>query len=63
MSKKLYCIPVEWAVSGVMLVEAETIEEAIEQADNEPLPEASDYIAGSFEVNREMVSFYNKSKV
>ncbi len=62
MAKKLYRIPVEWAVTGMMLIEADSLAQAIADADDAPLPEAKDYIDGSFNVNTEMVEFYNKTK-
>lgn len=33
MAKKLYRIPVEWAVTGTMLVEAESLAEALIEAE------------------------------
>lgn len=59
MSKKLYRIPVEWTVTGVMLVEADSVEEAIQEADNMPLPIAEDYVEGSFAVVQEFISSHN----
>ena len=60
MTKKLYRIPVEWAVTGTMLVEAESLSEALLEAEDAPLPEPEDYIDGTFEINRQMISFVNK---
>jgi hypothetical protein len=60
MAKKLYRIPVEWAVTGTLLVEAESLEEALLEAEDAPLPEPEDYIDGTFEINRQMISFVNK---
>ena len=61
MAKKLYRIPVEWAVTGTLLVEAESLSEALLEAEDAPLPEATDYIEGTFEVNRQMISYFNKN--
>lgn len=51
MKKKIFKIPVEWAVFGVVEIEANSFEEAIEIFDKTndeiPLPEG-DYIDGSF---------------
>lgn len=59
---KLYRIPVEWAVTGVMLVEADSLAQAIEKAENdEPLPQPEDYIDGSFQVNRSFIPYVNKN--
>ena len=60
MAKKLYRIPVEWAVTGTMLVEAENLAEALLEAEDAPSPEASDYIEGTFEVNTQMIPYFNK---
>jgi len=59
-TKKLYRIPVEWAVTGTLLVEAESLSEALLEAEDAPLPEPEDYIDGTFEINRQMISFVNK---
>ena len=50
---KTYRIPVSWQMYGHIAVEAENLEEAIEQAEdtNTPLPEGS-YVQDSFEVDR-----------
>ena len=61
MAKKLYRIPVEWAVTGTVLVEAESLAEALLEAEDAPLPEATDYIEGTFEVNRQMIPYVNKN--
>ena len=61
MAKKLYRIPVEWAVTGTVLVEAESLSEALLEAEDAPLPEATDYIEGTFEINRQMISYVNKN--
>ena len=61
MTKKLYRIPVEWAVTGTLLVEAESLSEALLEAEDAPLPEPEDFIEGTFEVNHHMISFVNKN--
>lgn len=61
MAKKLYRIPVEWAVTGTLLVEAESLSEALLEAEDAPLPEATDYIDGTFEINRQMIAYVNKN--
>jgi hypothetical protein len=54
MKKQMYKIPCEWAVYGVLDIEAKNIKEAIEIAKKEQeiceLPEG-DYIDGSFQLN------------
>jgi hypothetical protein len=61
MAKKLYHIPVEWAVTGTMLVEAESLSDALLEAEDAPLPEAKDFIEGTFEINRQMIPYVNKN--
>lgn len=50
--KKTWIIPVEWSVYSTVLVEADTLEEALDKFNkNEvemPLPESWEYIDGSF---------------
>jgi hypothetical protein len=60
-TKKLYRIPVQWMVTGTMLVEAESLSDALIEADDAPLPEAQDYIDGTFEINRGMIQYVNKN--
>jgi hypothetical protein len=61
MNKKLYRIPVLWTVSGTMLVEAESLSEALLEAEDAPLPEASDYLEGTFEINRGFIPHVNEN--
>jgi hypothetical protein len=51
-----YKIPVIWSMIGTQIVEADSLEEAIELAEDLPLPKDGDYIEGSFEVDQEFVS-------
>ena len=50
--KKIFSIPVEWAVYSKIEVEAETLEEALNKVRFEdlPLPAESDYIDGTFKI-------------
>ena len=54
MIMKKYKVPVEWAMSGYLVVDAanptEAIEKARDMADTCPLPEG-EYIDGSFMIN------------
>jgi hypothetical protein len=61
MTKKLYRIPVEWAVAGTMLVEAESLSEALLEAEDAPLPEAQDYLEGTLQINRSFIPCVNKN--
>jgi hypothetical protein len=58
-TKRTFQIPVVWTMSGVMLVEADDLDEAIRSADENPLPMNGDYLEGSFEVQHEAVHLYN----
>ena len=60
MAKKLYRIPVEWAVTGTTLVEADSLAEALIEAEDAPLPQATDYIEGTFEINTQMIPYFNE---
>jgi len=57
---KTYKIACDWSVYGVMYVEANSLEEAIEKAKNDemPLPSADGYIEDSFRVNKEMTEYF-----
>ena len=59
---KYYEIPCSWEVYGTLEVEASSLEEAIELAerDDSPMPDASDYVDGSFEVDRDVAEEINK---
>lgn len=51
---RVYC---SWMVTGEYLIKAETLGEAMEAAEDEldlPLPQDSDYVDGSLEVNSEV---------
>jgi len=57
MALKEYKIPCSWQVYGIIGVEAESWNEAIEkaEADDTPLPTESEYIMSSFEIDYEMI--------
>jgi hypothetical protein len=57
---KTYSIPVYWSVAAKMEIEANNLEEALAIADEAPLPSDGDYIEGSFEINRQVIPFWNK---
>lgn len=54
---KTYKIPVIWHSYGIVKVEAESLESAIELAEEGGLPDG-EYIDGSFEVDIEGISLY-----
>ena len=60
---KYYEIPCVWEVYGTLEVEASSLEEAIELAEDTErtgLPDSYDYIDGSFEVDRDVAEEINK---
>jgi len=61
---KYYEIPCSWEVYGTMEVEANSLEEAIKLAerDDSPMPDDSDYVDGSFEVDRDVAEEMNKDE-
>ena len=50
---KTYKIGVVWQMYGYVEVEAESLAEAIHEAQDAPLPEDGSYVEGSFEVDVE----------
>ncbi len=51
--KKTYSIPVVWSMYGHVEVEAESVDEAIDLAQDEKLPLDGDYLEGSFVVDED----------
>ena len=58
-----YTIPINWTLSAELVVEANSLEEAIKAADALPLPEGptegAEYIDGSYEVRNELIPELN----
>lgn len=54
---KTYRIPCTWTVAGTMEIQANGLGEAIELANEAPLPTDNDYIEGSFEINNQMIPY------
>jgi hypothetical protein len=54
---RIYKLPVSWEVIATQEVEADSLEEAIMIAEetNLDLPENSEYLDGSYEVNKEII--------
>jgi len=61
---KYYEIPCTWEVYGTVEIEADSLEEAIELAerDDSPMPDDSDYVDGSFQVDRDIAEEINKDE-
>jgi hypothetical protein len=60
---RIYKLPVSWEVIATQEVEADSLEEAIMIAEetNLDLPKNSEYLDGSYEVNRELVYAIKKA--
>ena len=52
---KKFVVPVTWTVSSYVVIEAETADEAAEQAEEGNLPRDGEYVMGSFEADFECV--------
>ena len=50
-----YKIPVSWTMVADMEIEADSLDEAIEKAEEANLPDDAEYCDSSFEVNTELV--------
>ena len=59
---KTYRIPCTWTVSATMEIQANSLGEAIEIANEAPLPTDTDYIEGSFEINNQIIPYLNKNR-
>jgi hypothetical protein len=57
---KTYKIPVSWSVMANMRIEANSLKEALEIAEDASLPTDTEYMDGSFEINRETIPYVNR---
>lgn len=56
-----YKVFVEWSIATIIEVEAESIDEAIEDVESRPgVPDNGDYIDGSFSVNHDFTLGENR---
>jgi len=55
-----YKIPCTWQMYGYYHIEANSIKEALQKAEDSNLPTDSDFLEGSFEIDNEMIPFYNE---
>ena len=53
-----YRIPCFWSIGGVMEVEAKSLQEALDLAENAPLPEGN-YMEDSFEIDFNFLQDFN----
>ena len=58
---KTYRIPCTWTVSATMEIQANSLGEAIEIANESPLPTDTDYIEDTFEINNQIIPYLNKN--
>ena len=61
--KKTYKVPVSWTVAATMNVEAESLDAALLEAEDLPLPTDGEYIDGSFEINHAMIEYFNENNI
>ena len=59
---KTYKIPCVWQMYGIMHIKAKSLEDAIEKAEDAPLPDG-DYVSDSFEVDIEALEYYNDNGI
>lgn len=59
--KKTFKIPVTWAMVGLVEVEAETLEEAIESVGRrKTFPKDESYVGDSYEIQYDFIDDYNE---
>ena len=54
--QKIYKIPCSWVMSGTVEIEAESLEKALEIAEDSDLPEQGEFVEGSYKVDHEMIA-------
>jgi len=57
-----YKIPCTWQMYGYYTIEANSIKEALQKAEDSNLPTDSDFVEGSFEIDYGMIPFYNSKE-
>lgn len=57
---KTYSIPIIWAMSAHVEIQAESLEQALIEAENAPLPSDGNYLEGSFEIDYPVIPYLNK---
>ena len=56
---KTYTIPFLYTMSARMKIQADTLADALIEAENLPLPTDGTYVEGSFEINRAVIPYVN----
>ena len=57
---KKFKIPCTWQMYGFYHIEAENLSEALQKAEDSNLPTDADYVDCSFEIDNELIPFYNE---
>lgn len=57
---KKYTIPCVYQMYGFYYIEANSLKEALEKAEDAELPKDSNYVETSFEIDSDMIPFYNE---
>lgn len=57
---KTFKIPCTWQMYGYYHIEANDLKEALQKADDSNLPTDADYVECSFEIDNELIPFYNE---
>lgn len=55
-----YKIPCIWRMYGMYHIKANSLQEALQLADDAELPRDQDFLDGSFEIDKDMLPYYNK---
>ena len=58
---KTYRIPCTWTISATVEIQANGLGEAIEIANESPLPTDTNYIEDTFEINNQIIPYLNKN--
>ena len=59
---KTYKIPVFWHMIATVEVEAESLDEAMQIVENNPLPDNGEYLGDSFEVDADYAATLNEEE-
>ena len=55
---KTFRVACDWSVYGIMEIEANSLKEAVEIAEDYSLPTDTEYIDGSFEINEDITQHF-----
>ena len=60
MTEKVYTIPCNWTMCGVMQIEADSLDEAIDLAYHGQALPSGEFVEDSFDVDQGQLALYNK---